>query len=224
MNSDVFQGLRGDYGVIYADAPLRFKTYDNATTVVARATQNKSATVHYHTMSTPEIMALPVADLAAKDSVLLLWTSPPFIEISLEIVRTWGFKFKTFAFVWVKADPLVFFAAPSMGMGYWTRSNAEFVLLATRGHPKRLHADVSQIVIERRRQHSRKPDLYDRIERLVAGPYVELFARQTRPGWDCWGDQTTRFNTTPIDAQPEEPTKCLAQLSLQRSPTAPSPE
>lgn len=202
MISDVFQLSCAHYGVIYADAPLRFKTYDNATTVVARATQSKPATLHYHTMATPEIMALPVADLAAKDSVLLLWTSPPFIEISLQIVRAWGFKFKTFAFVWVKADPLAFFAAPAMGMGYWTRSNAEFVLLATRGHPKRLHADVSQIVIERRRQHSRKPDLYDRIERLVAGPYVELFARQTRPGWDCWGDQTTRFNTAPIDAQP----------------------
>ena len=91
----------------------------------------------------------------------------------------------------MKADPLRFFAAPQMGMGYWTRSNAEFVLLATRGKPKRLHANVSQIVIEPRRQHSRKPDLYGRIERLVAGPYVELFARQTRPGWDCWGDQTT---------------------------------
>jgi N6-adenosine-specific RNA methylase IME4 len=202
MISDVFQLSCEHYGVIYADAPLRFKTYDNATTVAARATQNKPATVHYHTMTTSEILALPVADLAAKNSVLLLWTSPPFIELSLEIVRAWGFKFKTFAFVWVKADPLAFFAAPSMGMGYWTRSNAEFVLLATRGQPKRLHADVSQIVIEKRRQHSRKPDLYDRIERLVAGPYVELFARQTRPGWDCWGDQTTRFNATPIDAQP----------------------
>jgi hypothetical protein len=72
MISDVFQLSCEHYGVI---PPLRFKTYDDATTVVARATQSKPATVHYHTMSTPEIMALPVADLAAKDSVLLLWTS-----------------------------------------------------------------------------------------------------------------------------------------------------
>ena len=93
--------------------------------------------------------------------MLLLWTSPPFLQISMEIVRRWGFVYKTAGFVWVKADPLAFFAAPQIGQGYWTRSNAEFVLLATRGKPKRLHADVCAIVIERRRQHSRKPDLYD---------------------------------------------------------------
>jgi N6-adenosine-specific RNA methylase IME4 len=203
--SDVFQNLqRGHYGLIYVDAPLRFKTYDNATTVAARATKTKPATIHYHTMSTQEIMALPVADLAAKDCVLLLWTSGPFLQISLEMIKRWGFVYKTVAFVWVKADPLAFFAAPQMGMGYWTRSNAEFIVLASRGKPKRLHADVSQIVIEPRRQHSRKPDLYGLIERLVAGPYLELFSRRTRPGWDSWGDQIHMFDEpdapTPQDA------------------------
>lgn len=130
--SDVFQGLRDDYGLIYVDAPLRFKTYNNATTVAARATKTKPATIHYHTMSTPDIMALPVPNLAAKNCVLLLWSSSPFLQISLEIIKRWGFVYKTTAFVWVKADPLRLFAAPQMGMGYWTRSNAEFVLLATR--------------------------------------------------------------------------------------------
>jgi MT-A70 len=82
---------------------------------------------------------------------------------------------------------------PSMGMGYWTRANGEFCLLATRGKPKRLHADVRQAVIELRREHSRKPDLYDRIERLVAGPYLELFARQLHDGWDSWGDECGKW-------------------------------
>jgi N6-adenosine-specific RNA methylase IME4 len=133
-----------------------------------------------------------VLELAAPDCVLLLWTSPPFLEISLEIIRRWGFRYKTNAFTWIKLDPNRPGAKPAMGQGYWTRSNAELCLLA-RGRPKRLHADVSQIVIEPRREHSRKPDLYDRIERLVAGPYLELFARQLHDGWDSWGDECGKW-------------------------------
>lgn len=84
---------------------------------------------------------------------------------------------------------------PQVGMGYWTRSNTEPCLLATRGKPKRLHADVRQGIIAPRREHSRKPDgIHDRIERLVGGPYAELFARQSRPGWDTWGNETTKFD------------------------------
>jgi N6-adenosine-specific RNA methylase IME4 len=81
-----------------------------------------------------------------------------------------------------------------VGMGYWTRANSEVCLLATRGKPKRLNADVRQGIIEPRREHSRKPDCVPgRIERLVAGPYLELFARTTRPGWDSWGNETDKF-------------------------------
>ena len=73
-----------------------------------------------------------------------------------------------------------------VGMGYWTRANSEVCLLGTRGLPKRLNADVRQGIIAPRREHSRKPDgIHERIERLVAGPYLELFARQKRTGWDC---------------------------------------
>jgi N6-adenosine-specific RNA methylase IME4 len=153
-------------------------------------------------MSTDAIMSLPVADLAAKNCVLLLWSSGPFLQISHEIIKRWGFKFKTIGFVWAKVDPLQLFAVPKWGQGYWTRSGSELVLLATRGQPKRLHADVPQVVIEPRRQHSRKPDLFQRIERLVAGPYVELFARQIWPGWDSMGNQITRFD--PPTAQAAE--------------------
>jgi N6-adenosine-specific RNA methylase IME4 len=82
-----------------------------------------------------------------------------------------------------------------MGMGYWTRANTEPCLLATRGKPKRLNADVRQAIIEPGREHSRKPDcVHERIERLVAGPYLELFARQERRGWTVWGNDTRRFN------------------------------
>jgi N6-adenosine-specific RNA methylase IME4 len=84
-----------------------------------------------------------------------------------------------------------------MGLGYWTRANTEPCLLATRGKPKRLNADVRQGIIEPRREHSRKPDcVHDRIERLVAGPYLELFARARRPGWDAWGNEVGKFDRT----------------------------
>jgi N6-adenosine-specific RNA methylase IME4 len=83
---------------------------------------------------------------------------------------------------------------PFAGLGYWTRANTEPCLLTTRGHPKRLHADVRQGIIAPRREHSRKPPcIHERIERLVAGPYVELFARQRRSGWDAWGNETDKF-------------------------------
>jgi len=79
-------------------------------------------------------------------------------------------------------------------MGYWTRANPEQCLLATRGHPKRIGRDVRRWIDAPRREHSRKPDeIYERIERLVDGPYLEMFARQTRDGWDAWGNETDKF-------------------------------
>ena len=82
-----------------------------------------------------------------------------------------------------------------MGLGYWTRANTEACLLATRGHPKRLRADIRQLIVAPRREHSRKPEaIYERIERLVAGPRLELFARQSRPGWTAWGNESTKFD------------------------------
>src|SRR5262249_24906376 len=106
-------------------------------------------------------------------------------------------------FAWMKADAsqIDLFRDDfdvEMLLGYWTRSNSEVCLLATRGKPKRLNADVRQGIIAPRREHSRKPDcVHERIERLVAGPYLELFARQRRPGWDCWGYEVDKFAPSP---------------------------
>ena len=92
-----------------------------------------------------------------------------------------------------------------MTLGYWTRSNSEVCLLATRGNPKRIGTNVRQAIIAPRREHSRKPDgIHGRIERLVAGPYLELFARQQRPGWDVWGNEVNKFAPQQaVSAQPE---------------------
>ena len=116
---------------------------------------------------------------------------------ALKVIEAWGFTYKTCAFCWNKGNTLPLFPddfRDKMGLGYWTRANSEVCLLATRGKPKRLNADVRQIIQAPLREHSRKPDeVYSRIERLVAGPYLELFARQAWPGWDSWGNETEKF-------------------------------
>ena len=146
---------------------------------------------HYKTMEMTDVAGLPVQDLAAKDSVLLLWAVDCMIPQALEIGQLWGFKFKTVAFTWVKRTQTLTF---HIGLGYWTRGNPEQCLLFTRGKPKRQSASVRQLIDARRREHSRKPDeQYGRIETLLPGPYLELFARTERAGWDSWGNQSGHF-------------------------------
>jgi N6-adenosine-specific RNA methylase IME4 len=192
----------GYYRAILADPPWRFRTYDKREVVnstVRRGGDRLQAATHYRSMAIEEIRALPVADLAADHCVLFLWITWPMLIDAMSVVDAWGFTYKTCAFAWMKAraNQLEMFRDDLnglMGNGYWTRSNSEPCLLATRGHPKRLNADVRQAIIEPRRQHSRKPDcVHGRIERLVAGPYAELFARSRRPGWDCWGNEVDKF-------------------------------
>ncbi len=150
-------------------------------------------------MREDEIAALPVADLASDNCVLFMWACWPMIRQAFRVIEAWGFDFKTCGFCWVKADAtqIQMFEEeiePDMLLGYWTRSNSEVCLLATRGKPKRSAADVRQAIIAPRREHSRKPDgIHERIERLVSGPYLELFARQQRPNWSAWGNQTDKF-------------------------------
>lgn len=154
----------------------------------------------YDAMDIDEIEALPVGDLAAPDCALFCWGIWVNLPDVLRVIERWGFVYKTCAFNWLKADVRQFrlfdevVESGQLGLGYWVRQNSEFCLLATRGAPKRRNADVRQGIIEPRREHSRKPDCVSaRIERLVAGPYLELFARTTRSGWDCWGNEVGKF-------------------------------
>lgn len=182
--------LEGKYGVIYADPPWHFRTYS------AKGT-GRGAVSHYDCLDLDAIKALPVSQLAAPNCVLFLWAVDPMLPEAFETIRSWGFTYKTVAFYWVKQNAKSdgFFT----GMGYWTRSNPEMCLLATRGKPKRKARDVRKLVIDRRREHSRKPDcVRDRIERLVDGPYIELFARETAPGWASWGNQAGLFDAGPV--------------------------
>jgi len=188
----------GPFGAILVDPPWRFRAWDQRE-AIQRRNGGTTAAVHYQTMTIEDIRSLPVADVAADDCALFLWISWPMLTDALDVVRAWGFAYKTIAFCWIKAHAgqIELFQddmRDQMGLGYWTRANSEVCLLATRGNPKRLDAGVRQAIIEPRREHSRKPDcVHGRIERLVAGPYLELFARTTRPGWAAWGDEVGKF-------------------------------
>lgn len=189
--SDPFADLpRGHYGAILIDPPWNFRAW-------SKNGDARSAQQHYDVMDVKAMVRLPVSDLAAKDCVLFCWVTWPHLKSAIWLISAWGFTYKTCAFDWMKADPYCLFAddtTPDMGMGYWTRSNTEPCLLATIGKPKRLDAGVRQGIIAPRREHSRKPDeVHDRVERLVGGPYLELFARAPRAGWDVWGNQTDKF-------------------------------
>lgn len=189
LNLLVSSGER--FSVIYADPPWSFKVYSGKG-------KQRSADRHYDTQSLDDIKALPVNNLASDDCALFLWCVMPELPGALEVVRAWGFEYKTVAFVWVKTnenDKFIDLAGKGLhwGMGYWTRANAEICLLATRGAPKRQDMGVHQVVIAPVSEHSRKPDeVQCRIERLLPGPYLELYARRAVPGWTVWGNQINR--------------------------------
>ena len=187
----------GTYRAIYADPPWRFSTYSDKG-------KGRSAEAHYDCMTLPEIKALPVLEWAAPDTALFLWTTDPMLRHALDVLAAWGFTYKTVAFYWVKLNRGrggIFLTARDFftGMGFWTRANPELCLLATRGKPRRRAMDVAKLLIAPRREHSRKPEeAYQRIERLVDGPYLELFARHTQPGWDRLGNQAGLFDQGPV--------------------------
>lgn len=198
-DADPFAGLpRNHFGAIYADPPWAF-----ITRAMARCTgklQGGDRAPPYPVMRQSEMVALPVESLAADDCVLFMWVCWPTLLDALQLIEAWGFTYKTCGFAWIKAhagqvDMFHDDVNVQIGTGYWTRANSEVCLLATRGSPKRLKADVRQAIVEPRREHSRKPDCVpSRIERLVAGPYLELFSRTTRPGWTVWGNQVGKFS------------------------------
>lgn len=170
------------YSVILCDPPWRFRVWNRDTGM------GRSAESHYPTMTTEDLARLPVSDLALPDSVLLLWATAPMLPEAFALGAAWGFTYKTVGLTWAKTTRrgLGF----HMGMGYWTRANCEFCLLFAKGSPKRKARDVRQLLIAPLGQHSEKPwEQYGRIERLLDGPYIELFARKARRGWVSLGNE-----------------------------------
>ncbi len=134
----------------------------------------------YAAMSLEAIAELPVSDLAGRDARLFLWTTNRFIEDAFDIIRAWRFRYRQ-TLTWKKLD----------GIGGSVAPNSEFLLVAARGAPELL-SRLPNAVIDRSqtKEHSRKPDVFlDLIEQISPGPYLELFARRQRLGWDTWGDE-----------------------------------
>jgi site-specific DNA-methyltransferase (adenine-specific) len=178
------------YNIILADPPWRFQNWS----IGERAKRGekwarRNGRSPYDVMATADIAALPVADIAARDSVLFLWATYPKLQDAMQVMAGWGFTYKTVAFTWVKNNPSG--VGFHFGLGYWTRQNPESVLLGTRGKPKRVCNRVPNLLIYPRGEHSKKPpEVHDRIVRLMGDlPRVELFARRPVDGWDVLGNE-----------------------------------
>jgi N6-adenosine-specific RNA methylase IME4 len=176
------------FAVICLDPPWTFSTW-------SENGKGRSAEQHYRCQPRNFIRALPIADLAAPNCAVFVWTTDPMLPETFEILRAWGFEYKTVGFVWVKtlkSAPVFGSFAQQLhwGQGYYTRSNPEYCLLAGRGRLLRLDKGVHQVIVSPVQEHSRKPDeALIRIERLFDGPYLEMFARRPRSGWTCFGDE-----------------------------------
>lgn len=170
------------YDIIYADPAWNFKSWSDKG-------NDRSPLQHYSCMSISDICNLPIHDITNDDCVLFIWVIDPLLNKAFEVIKSWGFTYKTVAFTWVKENKKS--SGYFTGLGYWTRGNPEMCLLATKGKPKRVSKSVRQLVIDARREHSRKPDrIRDDIVTLMGDkPRIELFARQKIEGWDSWGNE-----------------------------------
>ena len=182
------------FGVICPDFPWRFDAY-------SRVGNQRSAEAHYDTWPMERILTMGalIQQLAADDCALLLWAVWPRLPDMLEVIKACGFEYMSVGFIWVKTTPSAEVITLDgdglrLGMGIsGTRSNTEGCFLAMRGSPVLLSKSVRQVVIAPAGEHSAKPgEVYRRIERLYPGPYLEMFARRTREGWWCWGDEIPR--------------------------------
>ena len=180
------------YSVIYADPAWSYND--------KKGNDPAYGAMTYPTMTTDEIKALPVQQIAAENCMLFLWVTFPLLQDGLDVMKAWGFKYKTLGFSWIKTnrrqdlgqisflptDPDLFF-----GIGYYTKSNCEVCLIGVKGKPIKQSDCVSSVVIAPIGRHSKKPDeVRQRIVEFCGDvPRVELFARQKVDGWDSWGNE-----------------------------------
>lgn len=175
------------FDVILADPPWYFRNY-SADEPGKIHNRNRGANRYYPTMTTEDIcnLNIPVAD----NAILFMWACWPLLPDAMQVIESWGFEYKSLAWVWIKANKsgMGFFT----GMGYYTRANSEPCLLATRGNlPKPANRGIKALIYSPVREHSRKPDdQYRKIEALYPDMnYLELFARRKRSGWHSWGNE-----------------------------------
>lgn len=175
MKVDIYNTEK-KYDIIYADPPWAYHD-----TLGGNA---KMGAMPYPTMTNEEICAMPIGHkIAKKDSILFMWATMPKLQEALDVIKAWGFKYKTCAFCWVKQNPKN--GGIYAGLGRWVQGNAELCLLATKGLPHRISKSVKQIVMAPRGRHSAKPsEVRDRIVQLMGEDTdrIELFARDYADG------------------------------------------
>ena len=182
------RALGNGFRTILADPPWQFQ---NRTGKMAPEHKRLS---RYATMSLDDILALPVQDVSEEPAHLYLWVPNALLPEGLRVMAAWGFHYKS-NIVWhkVRKDG----GPDGRGVGFYFRNTTELVLFGVRGKNARtLAPGRSQVNIMRtmKREHSRKPDeMYDIVESCSSGPYLELFARGTRPGWTGWGNQAEEY-------------------------------
>lgn len=172
------------YSIIYADPPWRYSSrqFQDGGRRMIRLDDK------YKTMTLSDICSLPLGKIVSPDSSLFLWSTNSHLPEALEVMRCWGFKYTTVAFVWVKK-----YQSGSFRYNYSpnTLQSVELCLLGKRGKPQRVQRNVKQLVVDEVLRHSQKPDIVaKRIVDLMGDvPRIELFARQKRIGWDVWGNE-----------------------------------
>ena len=173
----------GPFATVLADPPWRFAHR------TGKVSPEHRRLTRYDTLTTSEIAGLPVADVAAARSHLYLWVPNALVADGLAVMASWGFAYKA-NLVWAKRRKDG--GPDGRGVGFYFRNVTELLLFGVRGSLRTLAPGRRQVnmIESRKREHSRKPDeQYDVIEACSPGPYLEMFARYPRPGWQVWGDE-----------------------------------
>jgi N6-adenosine-specific RNA methylase IME4 len=183
------------YNIIYADPPWQYHLWKVSHSMPHSKREVRMASAFYNTMSTEEICNLPVQQIADKECMLFMWVTNPLLPDGLKVIEAWGFKYLTVAFVWVKINPGST-RKLKLGLGYYTRPNAEVCLLAKKRTVRPINRSINQVHHSRVGKHSEKPGLFrDQIVKLLGDkPRIELFARHKINGWDQWGNQVPLYN------------------------------
>lgn len=175
------------YNVIYADPPWK---YGSKQPFLMRGTRFHRLEEFYRTTSMNEMQNWNISKIADKDCALFMWSTDSHIPEALELMKAWGFKYVTVAFVWLKQTSK---GKPVANLGQWTMKGAELCLLGTRGrmHRRKIKHNIRQVFSAERTKHSKKPAVVrDFITEMFGDvPRIELFAREKCEGWDCWGDE-----------------------------------
>jgi len=167
------------YQIIYADPPWSYND-KNCNGAVGK---------HYTTMRLQDICNLPIQEISDENCVLFLWATYPMYAEALEVMKSWGFEYKSIGFQWIKLNKKSL--TPFFGLGRWTRGNTEPCLIATKGKPQRIAKNVFQLIQSPIRGHSQKPDeAREKIVQLMGDlSRIELFARERVKNWDAWGNE-----------------------------------